>query len=452
MIAAEVVERFVKQSPVSVMARALLEFVFPADYVDELFREKAVAQREEQLLFSLLVETLSLAVTSVRKSAHAAYEASRERFDVSVQAFYNKLQGVETPVSRALVTRSAERSLPVVRQLKLQPQPLLAGYRVKIVDGNHLAGTERRLKEVRGKTAHPLPGFSLVVLDPELRLVLDIYPCEDAYAQERSVLDELLQSVAPGDAWLADRAYCTTEFLAGIHERKAYFLVRQHATALVGKELVGTRQQRGRCRTGEVYEQELSVCHGDTTWTLRRITIELDEPTSRHDRELHLVTNLPHPAVELAELYLERWTIENAFQELGQALCGEIKTLCYPKAALLAFCIAAYTYNLLSVVKAAIQAAHAGQILLAELSSYYLAEEISAIGGGLAIAVPDDWWTATYARLTPAQMAQQLKTLARHVKPERFRKRVRKTRNPPPKRTGDYRAHRSAARLLADRG
>lgn len=450
MLAAEIVKRFEEQSPVSVMARATLEYVFPAGFLDELFRETAQTQREGDLLFSLVVETLSLAVTSVRKSTHAAFEAKKDRLGVSVQSLYNKLQGIETSVSRALVRRSAERLWPVMRELNAPTRRLLPGYRVKIVDGNHLAATQRRLKELRTKTAHSLPGFSLVVLDPELRLVLDLYPCEDAYAQERSLLGELLESVAPGDLWLADRAYCTTEFLAGIVARQASFLIRQHGTALVEKRLLGTRRRIGRCSTGVVYEQALETRCGDLVLRLRRLTIELNEPTTDGETEIHLVTNLPHKATELAELYLQRWTIENAFQELGQALQGEIQTLCYPKAALLAFCVAVYTYNLLSTLKAALAAAH-DEVELADVSSYYLAEELAAIGGGLAIAVDPRWWTKTYADLTPRQLARRLVNLASRIDPKRFRKRIRKTRNPRPKRRGDYRAHISAARILNQR-
>jgi IS4 transposase len=450
MIAQEIMERFEQQSPVSVMARGTLEYVFPAGFLDQLFRETAESQREGDLLFSLVVETLSLAVTSVRKSTHAAYEARKERLGVSVQSLYNKLQGIETPVSRALVQRSAERLWPVMQELNARTKPLLPGYRVKIVDGSHLAATERRLKELHTKTAHSLPGFSLVVLDPQWRLVLDVYPCEDAYAQERSLLGELLESVAPGDLWIADRAYCTTEFLAGIVERKASFLIRQHATALVEKKLVGSRRRIGRCSTGVVYEQKLETRCGDTRLSFRRLTIELDEPTTDGETEINLVTNLPHNAIEPAELYLHRWTIENAFQELGQSLQGEIRTLCYPKAALLAFCVAVYTYNLLTTLKAAIAAAHE-DIELADVSSYYLAEELSAVGGGLAIAIDSQWWTKTYAGLTARQLAKRLLTLARRLDPKRFRKRIRKTRNPRPKRRGDYRAHVSASRILSQR-
>lgn len=451
MVHQEIIDRFVEKSPVSVITRGLVEYVFPPEGLDQLFRDTAIDQREDELLFSLLVETLSLAVTSMRDSVNAAYKASQERFTVSVNSFYNKLRGVETQVSRELVRRSANRLLPLIERLKIKQPRMLKGYRTKIIDGNHLAATERRLKETRGGKAHPLPGFSLVVLDPELRLVLDIYPCEDAYAQERSLLKDVLTTVCAGDLWIADRAYCTTEFLLGIADRKASFLVREHATALTGKELVGERRYAGRCKTGKVYEQQLNVCYCGEIRSLRRITVVLDKPTSRGDTEIRLVTNLPHKAVKLAELYAKRWTIENVFQELGQALNSEINTLCYPKAGLLAYCVAIYTYNIISTLKAAIRSAHKGRIEIHEISGYYLAEEISAIGGGMTIAIPNEWWTENFANLTPSKMAKKLIDIARRINPERFRKNIRKTRNPTKKRIGDYRAHVSAARLIASR-
>jgi hypothetical protein len=288
-------------------------------------------------------------------------------------------------------------------------------------------------------------------LDPELRIVTDIYPCEDAYAQERSLLNDVLASVCSGDLWIGDRAYCTTDFLIGIEERKAFFLVRQHATALSGKELVGDRRYAGKCKTGKVYEQQLNVCYHGEVRPLRRITIELNNPTSRGDTVIHLVTNLPHKAVKLAEIYGKRWTIENVFQELGQSLNSEINTLCYPKAGLLAYCVAIYTYNLISTMKAAIRSAHKGKIEIHEISGYYLAEEISAICGGMVIAIPNEWWTDNFAYLSPTQMAKKLTDIGKRIELERFRKNIRKTRNPILKRTGDYRAHVSAARVLASR-
>ncbi len=75
----------------------------------------------------------------------------------------------------------------------------MAGYRVKVLDGNHLAATQRRLKVSRGHRAGPLPGQTLAVLDPTAMLITDVIPCEDAHAQERALLEQVLPLVQAGD-------------------------------------------------------------------------------------------------------------------------------------------------------------------------------------------------------------------------------------------------------------
>ncbi len=106
MVLGKVFDRFARYSPVTVMMRGILEYVFPPSRLDELFREHAVAQYEDELLFSTVVQTLALAVNGVRSSVHAAYLANQEDFSVGVRSLYDKLQGVEPQVSRALVRES----------------------------------------------------------------------------------------------------------------------------------------------------------------------------------------------------------------------------------------------------------------------------------------------------------------------------------------------------------
>ena len=65
--------------------------------------------------------------------------------------------------------------------------PLLEGYRVKILDGNHFLATEHRLKELCLVADAPLPGKALVILDPQLCLATKVIPCEDGHAQERAL-------------------------------------------------------------------------------------------------------------------------------------------------------------------------------------------------------------------------------------------------------------------------
>ena len=306
-----------------------------------------------------------------------------------------------------------------------------------------------------------MPGEALVLLDPQLRLILDVIPCEDAYAQERSLLDQILPSFEEGDLAIADRNFCCTRFVFGLRDRKAAFLVRQHASTLKGKRLLGKRNRVGRCKSGMVYEQEMEIRNSAEpdserqVLRVRRITIKLDEPTENGDKVIHLVTDVPSEAADaitLAELYLCRWTIENAFQEIEQALQSEINTLCYPKAALLAFCVALTTYNVLSTMKAAMRSAHRDPSLLTELSGYYLAEEISATYWGMMIAIPPAHWTRQFSQATAAEIAECLRSLAARVDPRRFQKRRRGPRLPPPKRTGGLREkHVSTQRLIAQR-
>ena len=451
----EVLDRFAEQSAVSVMFRGTLENTVTAELLDEIFAAHARRQRPGELLFSAMVELLGLVTSGVRRAVHDAYLAKKEAFTVSVQEVYRKLRGVETEVSRQLVRQTAAPMAAIVDELKVCRKPLVPGYRTKIIDGNHLAATEHRLKELRTLRSGPLPGLALVVLEPDRMLLTDAFPCPDAYAQERSLLGQVLESVEANDLWIADRNICTTGFLFGVAARQAAFLIRQHATTL-NYELLGKRRRIGRSRTGTIYEQAMRLFHKDgRTLEVRRITIALDKPTRDGETEIHLLTTLPPRVADarrVADLYLLRWTVENAFQELDQALYSEIETLAYPSAALLSFCVALLTYNVISVVKSALAAEHQGKAERHTLSGYYLAGELAAAYHGLMIAVPPAQWRRHFAALSPAAMAQTLKALAAQTRPDRFRKNVRGSKKPRPNRLSGKRYHHvSTQRILAAR-
>jgi hypothetical protein len=329
----------------------------------------------------------------------------------------------------------------------------LPGYRIKILDGNHLAGTEHRLKELRTIGAGALPGKALVVLDPQAMLVCDVFPCEDGHAQERSLLGSVLERMRAGEVWIADRNFCTTGFLFGIARRDGCFVIRQHGATLC-IEWMGQRRPCGRSDTGAVFEQEIRLGDGDGgSMVVRRITVELDTPTRDGETEVHILTNLPAEAAEalaIAELYRRRWTVEAAFGELATCLNGEIDTLGYPKAALFAFCVALVSYNVMSVVKAALRSAH-GEEAVEGLSFYYLADEVAGTHRGMMIAIPEDEW-AVFHGLTAAAFGRMLLDLAAGVRLSSYRKQVRGPKRPQPKReSGAKVKHVSTAKLLAKR-
>lgn len=462
MILGKTFESFLRESPVMVMFRGLLEYALPSSRMDRLFREHAQNQYEDELLFSTVVEVLALAVTKQRPSVRAAYQAQADQISVSITSLYNKLNGTEPQIARALVQESAAALEPVLRAMdpsgrRRGPKPpLLPGYRVKILDGKHFGGTQHRLKETRTKNSQPLPGQTLAVLDPELALAIDVFPCQDAYTQERRLLPDVLETVEADDLWIADRNFCTTGFVFGIHRRDAAFLIRQHASTLSGKTLKGRRRRVGRCETGVVFEQMLLILDPETgeTLHLRRITVQLDQATRDGETTIHLLTNLPVEvdAVELAMLYLERWQIENLFGEIAQSFEAEIDTLCYPPAAILSYCVALLTYNMQSTVKGALHHTHQEAALMDRLSTYYLADEIHSTYRGMMIAIPTSDWRETFAELSPQEMAEHLQTIAGGVRVAQFQKSTRGERKPPPPRTGGLREkHVSTKRVLESR-
>jgi IS4 transposase len=451
MILSDVFERYVKKAPVSVMARTLMEVALAPEDLDALFDQHADRQYTRSLLFSTMVDLMGVVVSKSRPSIHAAFHEVKETLPVSLTAVYDKLNGLEPAITRALVRHSVDRLAGVIVAMKGQLPALVPGYQTRIIDGNHLAATERRLKVLHRSKAGPLPGHSLVVLDPELMLATDVIPCEDGHAQERSLSNQILQLVKARDVWIADRNFCTTTLLYGIAEQQAFFVIRHHANLTL--EPIEPLKKRGRTETGEVYEQMVAVTNSDgEVLKLRRVVVRLDAPTRDGDKEMAILTNLPKgvaDATRVSELYRKRWTLETMFQSLTQMLAGEIDTLGYPRAALFGFSVALATYNVLSTVQAALRAKFGIEKIQQEVSAFYIALEVQASHQGMEIVFDPEVWEP-FAKMTHKALGKEILGWAAHVKLSKYPRHPRGPKKPVPKRTRFVdKMHVSTARLLA---
>ena len=164
-----ILKRFIAATPLTVMVRTALERALDPEWIDDLFQEQRERQYTRELLFSTVVELTSSVALGIQPSVHAAARA-RKSLPVSLPALYGKLQRTEPRLMGALVRGSFERLLPVARELGTAEKEWLAGVRIRIVDGNHLPASEKRLKPLRGFRGAALPGHSLVVYDAELDL------------------------------------------------------------------------------------------------------------------------------------------------------------------------------------------------------------------------------------------------------------------------------------------
>ena len=448
---ANIFEAFVEQSPISVMMRGLMERVFRPQRLDEIFETHAKLQYTRDLLFSTLVNLLSLVVCGIQPSVNATYKAKAKELNVNRSALYHKLNGVEPQVSAALLRETATELGQLIEQMGGQSAAMIEGYQTRIVDGNALAATEHRLKVLQTIAAAPLPGKSLVVLDPALRLAVDLFPCEDGHAQERRLFKQVLDSVNADHLWIADRNMCTRDFLIGIAQRQAMFIIREHQN--LPWNALSDLNAVAQVKAGTVWEQRIHIQQGEQPLRVRRIVLRLAKPSRHGDREIVCLSNLPitiAPPERVVHLYRERWQVEGLFLSVTQNFEGEIETLGYPKAALFSFALALVAYNVLATLKAALASVHGVGKIEAALSDFYVVNELHGVYRGMMMAIPPEYWQG-FADMSIPELADWCQTLAKRVELMPFLKATRKKKKKKPPRIHDpQHPHVSTAKLLSD--
>jgi hypothetical protein len=416
-----VFEPFLRQAPLAVLARLTLESLFDSARLNVLFEEHAEDQYHRELFFAHVADLLLAVVLGTKRSVHAAYRERSGELGVSAQAVYDKLRRLDLPVAEAIVRDSAcHLGATMIHLGAGLPEPL-PGYRARVIDGNLLSKTERRVGPLRGQWSRGLPGRVLAVYEPARDLVTHAFLEPDGHASERSRIEDVLGLAEAGDVWVADSGFCNHEVLARFDAARSCFVVRQHGS-MKGRPL-GKRRDAGRAENGQVYEQRLEVEGPGGAWTVRRVTLALDEPTRDGVREVHVLSNVPAEkatAAALAEVYRRRWSIEGRFYEMAQTLNAEPGTLGYPGAALFAFCLGLAASNAAALVRAALRAAH-GAEEVAEMSREYVAREVRETWPGMMIAIAPASWQVVRPQ-GPEQLAILLRCVAKRVDVQRYRK------------------------------
>lgn len=449
----QVFQRFVQHSPLSVMVRGTLERALGADQLNRFYDRTAQNQYTRELLFSTVYDLMSDVVFRQTPSVRAAYQARTSEIETSLTSVYDKLNGLETHTSSELVRYSATQFTPLIEQVGGEREPWLPNYRVKIVDGNCLEASQSRLEVLREAPGAALPGKSLVVYEPACGLVTDVVPCEDGHAQERSLFKSILATARRDDLWIADRNFCTREFLSDLDDRRACFVIRQHQG--LPFEISAKLGTAHRTETAEVAEQRVRVVDAQgRVHTYRRLRLKLKEPTRDGETLLYLLTNLPRkaaPTDKVAELYRRRWTLETAFKHIEAYFHSEINTLGYPKAALFGFCLALVAYNVVAVVLAALRGVHGQETIDQEVSLYYVANEIATTYKGMMIAIPEPEWSI-FSTMDSSELSETLLELAQFVRLDTIRKSPPRKKKPraKPKRS-PKKGHVSTAKLLRNR-
>jgi Transposase DDE domain len=445
-----ILDRFVQKNPLAVMTRCIAQSLM-GEKLDRVFAQNRSQQYDDTIQFSTLAISMAEIALGTLENRHQAYRKYQDELQTSAVAYYGKLNRTEPQISEAVVRYSAEQAAGLLAHLDFQPWDVLPGYRCFSLDGNHLQKTQKRLKETRGLCAAPLPGTVVARFDHQTGLFDQAYLLEDAHAQESTVLDRALEDLAKNDLVIADRHFCIVRFLLKLSARCGFFVIRQHGR-LKG-QLLGKRRSVGTIDSGAVYEQRLEICEGDQTLVVRRVSVELVEPTRDGDTEIHLLSNVPADDADgctLAQLYRDRWEIENAFYVLTMTLNCETPANCYPRCALFQFCMAMFAFNCRQVLQAALYAEHEQEEVEA-MSQYQVALDIVSPMEGMLTAITEDEWADLVPRRVDG-VARFLRDVSRHVDVRSYRKSGRGPKKPPPKRKRcKAGTHISTHRLLENR-
>jgi hypothetical protein len=171
----ELIDRIARKSPVTVMARTLLENIFSPDKLNAVFNNNRQAQRNRKWLFSSVVGLMLLVVCKIRPSIRAAYRSYVEETSASLASFYDKINGLNLSVSEALVRETASDMRQITAGFSNPKREIITGYRNRIVDGSKIAATDRRPKVLREQEGSPLRGLVLLFMNRNVNLLQKQY-------------------------------------------------------------------------------------------------------------------------------------------------------------------------------------------------------------------------------------------------------------------------------------
>lgn len=440
-----VMQRFVEHSPMTLMARLMLQCALDAQWVADLFEQvdvRASLQLRESL-FSTTVEVMSTLSARLRRPSGDAARVPHvpREWPASITTLHDRISRTRSGWGRALVRASAQRLCALAQPPQRAMPATVHGYRMRVLHGSHLpAGTKcapgtdgcapvaTPLNALRGAA---LAAQSLIVYDPDLAMIVDLVPCERDDMHERAITGSLLDAVQPGELWIVDRRFSTRAILNGWPRRCSAFIVQEHGCTPEHREL-DRLVEKGRIESGVVYEQPVSIADElGASIVFRRIELRLHRSNGDGERVIRILTNVPVAqldAQEIARLSCRPWSATLPVP-LEPVFNGEMMSAGPPRAALLTFGVAAFAYNVLSAIVRVVEAQQELNEREFERLPSHVASGITATYAGMMVAFGEEHWQR-YDRMTPHELAPLVDAIAAHVDSRSMRKQQREAKVP----------------------
>ena len=229
-------------------------------------------------------------------------------------------------LSEVVIERLATR-VAIGCEQQIPKQWLWKGRHVKLADGTTVSmpDTEANQKEYPQQASQKeglgFPVARMVVLMSFATAMLSgmaIGPCTGKETGELALMRQLLDQLDPNDILLTDRYFCSYFMIALLLDQNIDFVARLHharkqntykTKRLAKKDYLveWQRPKKPAWMDKETYDQT------PKSLTLRQVEVDVEEPGFRVD-SLVVVTTLTdakaHTAVDISELYFQRWHVE----------------------------------------------------------------------------------------------------------------------------------------------
>jgi hypothetical protein len=354
-----------RRLPLADASYRLLAFITQPDFLAALFDRHRGASYEKVISFPQFVYLIGDTLLEHQGSGHKGFGRAQDDglLDASLKAVYGKLARLPLSLSRGFLaeTTQALRAVgPTAPTLELPPS--LSAFTVVAIDGKKIKHVAHRLKILRNVRGHVLAAKLLVALDMRSGLAVALEADPDGEVSDAPLVPGLLAQVRAQFAgprlFVEDRQFCDLVQPGLIRAGGDHYLIRYNAKVSFQRD-AAVPVRHGVDARGRAYQEEwgwLGAAKDKRRQYVRRITLERPD-----DEAVILLTDLldadQYPAVDLLEVYLQRWGIERVFQRITEVFHLRRLIGSTPQAGVFqaAFCL--LLYNVLVVVRGYISAA-----------------------------------------------------------------------------------------------
>jgi len=443
--------------PLAEAVLTLWRWVADSAVLDQTFNEHRGRSYEKILTFPFLVYLVRDALLEFNGSGRRTIEKAEEggQLETSFRAVYGKLQRLPIPVSMALLANCTARLRAIYPEAPQAKTPLpesLNDYQIEIFDGKAIKRVAKRLKPLWGMAGGVLGGRALVAMDMRSGLATAMYAHPDGDANEAGFVADLVPEVrrlSPGKRlWLGDRQFCDLTQPVQFAAQGDAFLVRYHRKVPFYPDIQRPARE-GNDSRGRRYVEDWGHL-GSPLRPKKRLYVRRIILYRPGEEDLILVTNLCDaaavPAVDLLEVYLNRWGIERMFQQVVEVFGLSHLMGTTPAGTIFQFALCLLLYNLIQVVRSvvAVETGRQRETISAEKLFQDVQREMIAWSVTVApeetVEYLDRTWTANLVKV-------RLSKLLGDVWKDRWLKSPPKKKTQP-RKTLRRRTHNSVFRIL----